>query len=136
MILCFIGSALHMTRFSHIYTWFVLPSSCYGFASCFYIRYVIQDSYVTRRDFFVFYIIFIACIVRIYEYILFKSKPHHISDICDLTDDPENCEDAIDRYFIFGWWFSLLINFYFAYVLMEFKEDIDKDYDLEERNPY
>ena len=83
MILLFIFVSFTMAGHSHIYAWFVAPAFCYGLSAGFYVRYLIQDSYATRRDFFVFYIVFIAFITRIYEYVFFKNKPEYIEEICD-----------------------------------------------------
>ena len=91
--------------------------------SFFYIRYYIQDTKATRRDFFVFYIAFIIFIVRIYEYVLFVKKPQYIEEICDLRNDRNACKEWIAEYFIYLWVTNLILNIYFAYVLMQFKNE-------------
>ena len=131
MILAFIAATIEMVRYSHVYAWFVLPALCYAIASCYYVRYLLQDTEQTRRDFFVFYIVFVAFIFRLYEYVLYKHQPEYVEEVCDLTNDRQSCEAWFDSYFIYLWLFSIVINFYFAYILMEFKNQLILDFHTE-----
>ena len=92
MIVAFMAATVEMIRYSHVFAWFVLPALCYGVAALLYIRYLINDSEATRRDFFVFYIIFVAFIFRLYEYVLYKNQPEYVEEICDLMNNRISCE--------------------------------------------
>ena len=74
-----------MIRYSHVFAWFILPAICYAIAALLYIRNLISDTEATRRDFFVFYIIFVAFVFRIYEFVLYTNQPEYAEELCDLA---------------------------------------------------
>ena len=130
VILTFIWAITGMIRYSDIYSWFVLPTLCFGFVTCFYVRCVLYDSKATRRDYFVFYIVLVAFVFQIYEYVLYRNRPAYVGSFCDVTSsDPENCRQIIENYFIYFWLSSIVINLYFAHVLLEFKNEyVEEEY--------